>query len=109
MFLDNQWVKEEIKGRIKEKPWDKWKWNYNIPESIGCSKSSSKREVLSDRILPQETGKISNKWSNFTPKGTRTKPKGRRKELIKVREEINERVKTQQKTSMKLRADSLKR
>ena len=43
--------------------------------------------------LPQETRKISNKQSNQTPKGIRkrrTKPKvGRRREIIKVREEIN--------------------
>ena len=48
---------------------------------MGCSKGSSKREVYSDRSMPQETGKISNKQSNFTHKGNRkeeqTKPKVR--------------------------------
>ena len=38
---------------------------------MGCSKSSSKREVYSYTSLPQETRKISNKQSNLTPKGTR--------------------------------------
>ena len=62
---------------------------------MGCSKSSSKREVYSYTSLPQETRKISNKQSNLTPKGTRertqTKPKvSRRKEVIKIRAEINE-------------------
>ena len=61
---------------------------------MGCSKSSSKREVYSYTSLPQETRKISNKQSNLTPKGTRekrTKPKvSRRKEIIKIRAEINE-------------------
>ena len=62
---------------------------------MGCSKSSSKREVYSITILPQETRKISNKQSNLTPKGTRerrtNKPKvSRRKEAIKIRAEINE-------------------
>ena len=33
-----------------------------------CSKSSSKREVYSNTILPQETRKISNRQPNFTPK-----------------------------------------
>ena len=62
---------------------------------MGCSKSSSKREVYSNTILPQETGKISNKQSNLTPKELekeeQTKPKvSRRKEIIKIRSEINE-------------------
>ena len=35
---------------------------------MGCSKSSSKREDYSNTILPQETRKISNKQSNYTPK-----------------------------------------
>ena len=38
---------------------------------MGCSKSSSKREIQSNTSLPQETRKISNKQSNLTPKGTR--------------------------------------
>ena len=32
-----------------------------------CSKSSSKREVYSNTILPQETTKILNRQPNFTP------------------------------------------
>ena len=43
------------------------------PKRMGCSKSSPKREVYSNTILPQETRKISNKQSNLTPKGTRDK------------------------------------
>ena len=47
---------------------------------MGCSKSSFKREVYSDTILPQETGNISNKQPNLTPKalrerGTKKSPK----------------------------------
>ena len=62
---------------------------------MGGSKSSSKMEVYSNTILPQETGKTSNKQSNLTPKELekeeQTKPKvSRRKEIIKVRAEINE-------------------
>ena len=38
---------------------------------MSCSKSSSKREVYSNTILPQETRKISNKQPNLTPKAIR--------------------------------------
>ena len=37
---------------------------------MGCSKSSSKGEVYSNTILPQETRKTSNRQTNFTPKTT---------------------------------------
>ena len=62
---------------------------------MGCSKSSSKREVYSNTTLPQETRKTWNRRPNFTPKTTeekRTKnPKiSRRKEIIKIWAEINE-------------------
>ena len=65
---------------------------------MGCSKSSSKRELFGNKILPQETRKISNKQPNLTPKAIRErrrrkekKPKvSRRKEIIKIREEITE-------------------
>ena len=38
---------------------------------MGCSKSSSKREVDSNTILPKDSRKISNKLPNLTPKATR--------------------------------------
>ena len=38
---------------------------------MGCSKSSSIREVYSNTVLPQETRKISNKKPNLTPHTTR--------------------------------------
>ena len=62
---------------------------------MGCSKSSSKREVYSNAILPQETRNISNKQLNLTLKAIRERrtknPKvSRRKEIIKIRSEINE-------------------
>ena len=62
---------------------------------MGCSKSSSKREVYSNTILPQETRKT--QINNLTlhlkelEKEEQTKPKvSRRKEVIKIRAEINE-------------------
>ena len=61
-------------------------------------KSSSKREVYSNTILCQETGKTSNRQPNFTHKAIgniRTKnPKiSRRKEIMKILAEINEKKK----------------
>ena len=61
---------------------------------MGCSKTSSKREVYSNTILPQETRKISNSLTlhlKELEKEEQTKPKvSRRKEIIKIRAEINE-------------------
>ena len=37
---------------------------------MGCSKSSSKRDVYSNTILPQQIRKTSNRQPNFTPKTT---------------------------------------
>ena len=61
-----------------------------------CSKSSSKREVYSNTILPQETRKTLSGQPNFIPKTTgkrriKKNPKiSRKKEIIKIRKEINE-------------------
>ena len=71
MLLNNQEITEEIKQEIKKIPRDKWQWKHDDPKSMGCSKSSTKREVYSYTSLPQETRKISNKEPNLTPKGTR--------------------------------------
>ena len=62
---------------------------------MGHSKSSSKREVYSDTSLPQETRKFPNKililHLKQLEKEEHTKPKvSRRKEIIKIRAEINE-------------------
>ena len=62
---------------------------------MGCSKSSSKREVYINTILPQETRNISKKQRNLTPEAirerrTKTPKVSRRKEIIKIRSEINE-------------------
>ena len=50
---------------------------------MGCNESSSKREVYSYIILPQETRKTSNRQPNFTLKTTgkeeRKKKNSRRK------------------------------
>ena len=64
---------------------------------MGCSKSSCKTEVYSNTILPQETRKTSNRQPNFTHKAAgkrRRENKNtkiiRRKEIIKIWVEINE-------------------
>ena len=82
---------------------------------MGLSKSHSKMKVYSDTSLHLETWKISNIQPNLTSKGTRkeeqTKPKNsRRKEIIKIRAEINEmNIKKKIKNINKQRAGSLKR
>ena len=52
-------------------PRNKWQWKHDDPKPMGCSKSSSKREVYSNTILLKETGNISNKQPNLTPKTIR--------------------------------------
>ena len=65
--VDQRWNQ---RGNLKI-PWDKWQWKHDNPKPMGCTKSSTKMEVYSSTILPQETRKISNKQSKLTPKGTR--------------------------------------
>ena len=65
----DHWKKS--KRRPKKIPRDKWKWKCDDSKPVGHSKSSSKREVYSDKILPQEIKKISNKQPHLTPKATR--------------------------------------
>ena len=64
-------------------------------KTYGYSKSSPKREVYSNTILPQETRKTLNRQPNFTSETTgkrRTNPPNisRRKEILKIRAETNE-------------------
>ena len=62
---------------------------------MGWSKSSSKREIYGNTIPPEETRNISNKQLTLhlkqLEKEEHKNPKGsRRKEIIKIRSEINE-------------------
>ena len=61
---------------------------------MGCSKSSSKRELYSNTILPQETRNISNNLTlhlkQLEKEEQKTPKVSRRKEIIKIRSEINE-------------------
>ena len=60
MLLNNQWITEEIKQNIKKYLEANENKDITIQNLMGCGKTSSKKE----------TGKISNKQTNFTPKAT---------------------------------------
>lgn len=42
-------------NEIKRIPWDKWKWEYNIPKLAECKNGYSKKKVHSNTFLYQET------------------------------------------------------
>ena len=95
MLLNSKWVIEDTKGEIKKYLETNEKQKQNIPKSLECRKSGSKREVHTNIGLPQDTRKIPNKQPNFTTKGIRKIRTNkalfsRRKEIIKIRAEINE-------------------
>ena len=62
-------ITEEIKREINKFPETK-QWEHDNSKPMGWSKSSSKREVYSNTILPQETRKTLNIQPNFTYKTT---------------------------------------
>ena len=70
---------------------DKWQQKHNSPRP--------KREVYNNTILPKETRKTLTRKPNFTPKATRKRRRRkkftRRKEIIKIWAEINEKWKKQ--------------
>ena len=48
---------------------------HDSSKPMACRKSSSKKEVYSNTILPQETRKTLNREPNFTPKTTEKRTK----------------------------------
>ena len=64
----DHWRKQRRNKKVHR---NKWQWKQDDPKPMGGSKSSSKRDVYSNTISPQETRKISNKKSNPTPKAIR--------------------------------------
>ena len=60
MFLNNQQVTEEIKREIRKFLETNDNEKHDNSKPMRCSKSSSKREVYSNTILPQETRKTLN-------------------------------------------------
>ena len=47
---------------------NQWQWKHDNSKPMGCNKSSSKREVYSNTIVPQETRKTLNRQPNFIAK-----------------------------------------
>ena len=74
-LLNNQEITEEIKEEIKKYLETNDNENTMIQNQMGFSKSSSKREVYSNTILPQETRNISNRKPKLTPKAIRDRTK----------------------------------
>ena len=84
-----QWWNQ--RGNLKI-PWDKWQWKHNHTKSMGCNKSRLKREIHSHTGLPERARKISNNNLTYHLKELEKKAQtkvSRRKEIIKIREEIN--------------------
>ena len=78
---------------------------------MGCSKSSSKREVIAIQsyLKKQETSQINNPILHLRQlEKEQKKPQvSQRKEIIKIRSEVNE--KEMKERSIKLKAGSLRR
>ena len=85
-----------MRSRRNQKiPWNKWKWGHNNPKSVGKWESNPKREIfaLQAYLKKQEKAQINNLalYLKELEKEQQTKPKvSRRKEIIKIRAEINE-------------------
>ena len=65
--INNEEVTENKKGNQKIAR-NKWQWKHDNTKPMGFSKSSSKREVYSDIIIPQKTTKALNRQPNCTSK-----------------------------------------
>ena len=88
-LLNNQEITGEIEEEIKKYLETNDNANTMTQNLWNAPKSSSKREVYSNTILPQETRNISNKQPNLTPKAIRERrtkmPKvSRRKMKMKI-------------------------
>ena len=68
MLLNNQWITGEIKKEIKKYLETNEDERTTIQNPMGHDKGSSKREVHSNKIIPQQTTKITNKQPNLPPK-----------------------------------------
>ena len=55
-----------------------------------CNKSDSKKEVYSNTVLPQEIIRTSKRQPNLHKEEPKNPQVSRRKEVIKIRAEINE-------------------
>ena len=92
VLLNNKWITGEIKQKIKT--YLETNENNHDSKPIGCSKSSSKREVCKQQKHISENKK-NLKQSNLIPKATRERRTNKsqistRTEIIKIRAEIDD-------------------
>ena len=59
---------KKSKRKIFFKPRNKWQWKHNDLKPVESHRSTSKTEVYSNKVLPQETRKISNEHQILYPK-----------------------------------------
>ena len=95
MLLNNQWITEEIKGEIKEYLATNENENTPYPLIWDAAKAvlRGKRIAIQAHVNKQEKAQISNLKLRLTEleNEEQTKPKvSRRREIIKIRAEINE-------------------
>ena len=80
---------------------------------MGCSKSSSRKEVYTNTILPQEISQINNltlHLKQLENEEQKNPEVSRRKEIIKIESEINEKEMKEMIAKInKLKAGSLRR
>ena len=95
MLLNNEWVSQEIKEKIKKYMETNENENIIVQKSLGCSKIYSigedytKQGYLKKQKEKEKQNQNSNKHPNLTPKraSQRTNAKdGRWKEIIKIRQ-----------------------
>ena len=87
-MVNNQEITKEVKEEIKKIPRKIWQWKYDDPIPMWCYKSSSKREVYSNTILPQESSQLNNltlHQKQLDKEEQKTPKVSRRKEIIKIR------------------------
>ena len=110
MLLNNQWITEEIKEEIKKY----LEANNNKVTTIQKLWDAAKAVLRGKFIAIQAYLRKQEKSSNKQPKAARERRTdkievNRRKEITKMRAEVNEIETKPQKRSMKLNAGSLKR
>lgn len=64
-------TKKKWDQRRNQRPWNKWKWEYNNPKSVEHRENSPKGEIHSLAGQSQEKRKSLNKQPNFSIKGAR--------------------------------------
>ena len=89
MLLNNQKNHRRNKKINKNLHRKEWKWKHSNPKPMILSKSSAKRKVHSNTILPQETRKKSNNLTLHLKQQEKEEMKNpklsRRKGIIKIR------------------------